>query len=138
MRTSRERVGLSQDDLAQRIHSARSEISRWESGARIPRIDIVTRIADALKIDVEELSEIAQAGTLAEMRVAKELRIVDVAEVLGVSPAWYHRIETGGAAQLSAPNCAGLAKLFGASEKAITKAFKCGRESAVTHRGNVQ
>ena len=49
VRARREELNMSLDELADRIDSDKSSLSRIENGDRIPRLDRVLQIADALK-----------------------------------------------------------------------------------------
>lgn len=49
VRARREKLSMSLDELADRIDSDKSSLSRIENGDRIPRLDRVLQIADALK-----------------------------------------------------------------------------------------
>jgi transcriptional regulator with XRE-family HTH domain len=48
----RQRLGLSQAELARRCGTTQSAIARLERGGRPPRIDTLLRIADALGSDL--------------------------------------------------------------------------------------
>ena len=48
----RKEQGLSQQALANKLHITKTSISRWESGQRQPDIDMISRIAKALGVDV--------------------------------------------------------------------------------------
>lgn len=53
---ARERAGLSQEDLAERMAVSRQTISRYESGrAAVLRSDLQRRVADALGISLDDL-----------------------------------------------------------------------------------
>lgn len=58
LRTDR---GLSQQQLAIRMFVDRSSIARWESGARLPDIVLMNRLAGCLGVEVAEL--ISDGGT---------------------------------------------------------------------------
>lgn len=51
----RKTKGLSQIELAERIHVTDKAISRWETGRGMPAIDSLGPLADALEISVSEL-----------------------------------------------------------------------------------
>lgn len=55
IKARREKLGLQQKDLAERLECAQSTVSDWESGAMNPRSDKLTAIAKVLKCDVAEL-----------------------------------------------------------------------------------
>ena len=49
--------GLSQKDLAEKMGTMQVCISRWENGARVPKVNNLMKLADALKCDISELIE---------------------------------------------------------------------------------
>ena len=51
----RQRSGLTQDDLAERLHVTRQAVSAWETGKNQPDVETLTAMADALRADVREL-----------------------------------------------------------------------------------
>ena len=55
MREVRERKGLKQADLAERVGIFQSEISEIETGERKPNIYLAKRIARALEVSVDEI-----------------------------------------------------------------------------------
>ena len=57
----RKKKGLSQEELAAQLHVVRQTISKWERGYSIPDAEMLTRLACALDVSVDEL-----LGTTAE------------------------------------------------------------------------
>lgn len=55
LRIARCRAGLRQRDLAELMGSHQAQIAVWESGKCLPQTASLARLAEALKIDVEEL-----------------------------------------------------------------------------------
>lgn len=51
----RQRAGLTQDDLAERLHVTRQAVSAWETGKNQPDVETLTAMAEALGADVREL-----------------------------------------------------------------------------------
>lgn len=51
----RKAKGLSQQELAERLHVVRQTVSKWEHGLSVPDADLLVRLADCLEISVEEL-----------------------------------------------------------------------------------
>jgi transcriptional regulator with XRE-family HTH domain len=51
LRDHRERVGLSQEELAELCDLDRTEISLLERGLRFPRLDTLVRLSRGLKLD---------------------------------------------------------------------------------------
>lgn len=58
----RERAGLTQEQLADKLNVSRPAVANWERGAACPRTVILTQLAQALNCSVQELlDEAAQA-----------------------------------------------------------------------------
>lgn len=51
----RKRSGLTQDQLAERIEVEAKYLSRIEVGKRYPSLDVLERIADALRVEMHDL-----------------------------------------------------------------------------------
>ena len=49
IRLSRVEAGLTQTDLAQKTHAKQKSISRYETGASVPTIDTLLKVANVLK-----------------------------------------------------------------------------------------
>ena len=47
--------GLSQEELAERIHVVRQTVSKWEKGLSVPDADLLIRLADTLDTSVSTL-----------------------------------------------------------------------------------
>lgn len=55
LKNARERRGLSQKEVAEKIGVAKSTYSLYESGNREPNVQTIKKIADLLKITADEL-----------------------------------------------------------------------------------
>lgn len=55
LRVRRTERGYSQQQLAEKVYVNRSSIAKWESGARLPDVDMIYRLANALNMDVNAL-----------------------------------------------------------------------------------
>ena len=55
LRTIRERRGLTQLALGQRAGMAPASISHFETGQRVPSLESLVKLADALEVSVDEL-----------------------------------------------------------------------------------
>ena len=55
LKALRQRAGLTQDALAERLHVTRQAVSSWETGKTQPDIETLTVLAEALDADVREL-----------------------------------------------------------------------------------
>ncbi len=53
--TLRKKQGLSQQELADRLHVVRQTISKWEKNLSVPDADALVRLADALDVNVPQL-----------------------------------------------------------------------------------
>lgn len=51
----RKAKGLSQQELAERLHVVRQTVSKWEQGLSVPDSDLLVRLAEALEVTVAEL-----------------------------------------------------------------------------------
>lgn len=51
----RQRAGLTQDALAERLHVTRQAVSAWETGKNQPDVETLAALAEALGADVREL-----------------------------------------------------------------------------------
>ena len=48
-------AGLTQAQLADLLGTTRQQVTRWETGARVPRLDMAARLADILHVTVDKL-----------------------------------------------------------------------------------
>lgn len=53
IKEARKRAGLSQRELARRLSTSQSVIARWESGARSPTMETVTRALKACGLELQ-------------------------------------------------------------------------------------
>lgn len=67
IRAERSRVGMTQDQLAERLGLTRSAVSLWERGQREPGLDYLVPICQALGIDLADLFRGASANDLATL-----------------------------------------------------------------------
>ena len=65
LRHLRTEKGLSQQQLADRLHVERASVTNWEASRRIPSIDMLFQIAEALEVDAATL--LAAAGERSEV-----------------------------------------------------------------------
>ena len=82
IRKLRRAKGLSQEDLAVRLHVVRQTVSKWENGRSVPDADVLIRMAEVLDVSVSELlgtgREEPDAEALAEelARVNEQLAVL--------------------------------------------------------------
>lgn len=55
LKTERERIGLTQTEIAKTVGISIRAYKMYESGERIPRVDVAKRIAKILKSKVDKL-----------------------------------------------------------------------------------
>lgn len=55
IRRFRKKLGLSQNELAERLHVARQTVSSWETGKTFPDLDMVIQLSDVLQTDPNSL-----------------------------------------------------------------------------------
>ncbi|MBE6536593.1 MAG: helix-turn-helix transcriptional regulator [Ruminococcaceae bacterium] len=51
----RKRMGLSQEELAEKLYVTRQAISKWENGTSVPSIDTLCEISKMFKVSFEEI-----------------------------------------------------------------------------------
>ena len=51
----REKVGLSQKELAQKLNTTSSRISNWEQGSNCPTIDILFEVCRVLNVSINDI-----------------------------------------------------------------------------------
>ena len=74
LRTLRKARGLSQEDLAQRLHITRQTLSKWENGLSVPDAQLLLRLAEILDVPVSELlGGPVETGERDENAVARHL-----------------------------------------------------------------
>jgi len=77
---------LSQDDLASRVGVSRNTISRFETGARMPSIEMLEKLAGALGVKATDLlaeeSSLPKASAPSSSTVEDEARREDIREFL--------------------------------------------------------
>ena len=75
----REAAGISQTELANRVGSNKSAISRYENGMQKPSLDTLMRVADALGVDLidllKEKTTLSLGNTVSEPDWMRELNI---------------------------------------------------------------
>lgn len=69
LQTLRKAKGLSQEELAEKIHVVRQTISKWEKGISVPDADLLIRLAEALDTSVSTL-----LGTAVDAAEATEIQ----------------------------------------------------------------
>ena len=82
LRALRKAKGLSQEELAARLHVVRQTVSKWEKGRSVPDADLLVRLAEELDTTAAallgpEVPPEAEAGGTAEQlgRIAEQLAV---------------------------------------------------------------
>lgn len=55
IKTIRKQRGLSQEELAIRLHVVRQTVSKWEKGLSVPDSDMLVKIAEVLEVSIGDL-----------------------------------------------------------------------------------
>ena len=78
LQSLRKEQGFTQEQLAERIGVARRTVSRWETGANLPDLDVLVELSDLYAVDLRELLDGERKG----QKMNKELKetVLKVAE----------------------------------------------------------
>ena len=68
----RKRKGMSQEEMAVKLHVVRQTVSKWETGHSVPDADILIHISELLEVPVYELLDLNEIS-LKEESLSKEL-----------------------------------------------------------------
>lgn len=88
----RQRAGLTQDVLAERLHVTRQAVSSWETGKTAPDVETLTALAAALEVDVRALIYGPEAVEVGYARFQR--RYVVCAAVLGALVLLWLAVDT--------------------------------------------
>ena len=71
LRRMRERRGITQEELAERVHVVRQTVSKWEKGLSVPDADLLMAVAETLQVSVSDLIGVdaVQAKSIEELSV---------------------------------------------------------------------
>ena len=80
IRTARRSKGLSQEELAVKVHVVRQTISKWEKGLSVPDADMLILLSEALDMPVSSLLGPAAPETRADdlRAIAEKLEVVNL------------------------------------------------------------
>ena len=103
IREARNRLGMSQDDLAERIHVSRGKISHWETGLRPPKAEEIRELEEVLqyKFEIEQEQPQSPEGQalesvkLPDEAASAEKKSAIHALLLKSIPAWLCAAITG-------------------------------------------
>lgn len=65
IRAFRQKKGMTQEELASRLHVVRQTVSKWEKGLSVPDAELLIRLAEVLEVSVVQLLG-GEAGTATE------------------------------------------------------------------------
>ena len=63
LREARKQKNYSQEYVAEKIHTSRQTVLRWENGTSVPSIEIIKKIAELYDVSVNYLLEIPESQT---------------------------------------------------------------------------
>ena len=122
-------AGLTQERLAQLVHSEQSRVSEWERGVMTPRPNLMPKIAAAVGMDaLEFLASDSTSPTLEDMRLASGLTMQSVADRLGITQLRYRNMEIGATRRDPAPEIVEqLARIFAVPPVTVSRAIEAAR-----------
>ncbi len=56
LKVARKNAGLSQNEVAEKLHISRQAISQWENGRSYPDLDNLTLLSQLYQVDIYELN----------------------------------------------------------------------------------
>lgn len=72
IRYYRQKKGMSQEELAVRLHVVRQTVSKWENGVSVPDADVLVRISELVDAPVSRLLELEEGAEAAPVSIAEE------------------------------------------------------------------
>ena len=80
LRTCRKAKGLSQEELAIKLHVVRQTVSKWETGASVPDADLLLALSEALETPVSTLlGETIAAPQADDLKaIAEKLEVINL------------------------------------------------------------
>jgi len=112
---------MTQNALADAAQVQPTAIAQWESGRRVPQVDTVRALADALRLEPVDLLDVDpnHDPTLQELRASQGLSQAQAAETAGLPRTTYSMIERGENVTLSPADASAIAGALGVSEQAV-------------------
>ena len=122
-------AGLTQERLAQLLHTEQTRISEWERGVMTPRPNLIPKMAVAIGLDaLEFLASDPAMPTLEDMRLAAGLTMRDIAAQVGISLKRYRLIEIGATRRDPPPQVVeDLARIFAVPVVTVRRAVDAAR-----------
>ncbi len=63
LREARIQKNYSQEYVAEKVHTSRQTVMRWENGASVPNVEIIKKLAELYDVSVSYLLEISESQT---------------------------------------------------------------------------
>lgn len=96
LRQAREHAEISRKDLARLARTGRATIDNWESGRSTPQIDILVRVADVLKLNIDAfITTPPHERYPGDWRILRGLTQPQLAANVGISTPTLGSIERG-------------------------------------------
>ena len=72
LKAQREKLGLSQGDVAERLHITRQTVSRWETGKGTPDLENLVLLSEVYQVTVDELLKEQNTDEEGNKKVSEE------------------------------------------------------------------
>lgn len=73
LQTQRQALKMTQQDLAERLHVTRQTVSRWETEASYPNLDILVELSTVLNLSLDDLLKADQSKVVAD--ISQDVRL---------------------------------------------------------------
>ena len=108
LKALRKRVGLTQVELARKLHVANGTIAMWETGKREPNFETIQKIAEIFDVSIDDLiGNHCMDNRLRQLRIKSGLSQKELADRLYVNQTAVSQLERG----ITTPNQNTLIKL---------------------------
>ena len=97
LKAARQARGLSQEELASRLHVVRQTVSKWEQGRSVPDADMLVRISEVLETPVATLlgsTPVEEEREETDINTELATQLAQLNEQLAVQNRRRHRIWT--------------------------------------------
>jgi len=128
IRETREKVGISQKELARILGVSQSLVSQWENGSVLPSEEILERSSGILGVDLHEpTGELELKTWLRRKREQRRLSRGELAKRAGLNPLTIYYIETGRTESPQEATLERLQRLLGRFPSGVTREVKAER-----------
>lgn len=73
LQTQRQALKMTQQDLAERLHVTRQTVSRWETEASYPNLDVLVELSTVLNLSLDDLLKADQSKVVAD--ISQDVRL---------------------------------------------------------------